>query len=377
LSIAGTALARPAVVVSPELVDAERVQDLLERCAQRLFASPAEALASAEQAAVMANALRSSLGRREHADLAAQVQACLAVALQASDRREAADLAFGRAHHLVAEGSRAVLATARVDRLFAAYLRERGQVAEALQRLRRSSETFLAAGSVAEAARSLVAESVILGQSADVHGSLKLLRQAWEMADETTPARTVLTASLSLGHALHRSGYDLPAFDLLRRTLETADRRGDLRGAVITRWLLTRVEVALGRRAEPVLRRLLDDCLQLDLPYEAALLSIELALVCLDESRIPDLRRVARDMFDLYTHRKFHRVAAGALIAARDQISTGRAERHRLERIWLFLVCSRYDEGFDPHRLGPGKVGEDGSDSPLESDFLRCVRHLV
>ena len=108
------------------------------------------------------------------------------------------------------------------------------------------------------------------------------------------------------------------------------------------RWIIERLDAAGGLTLDER-RMLATRAFDHAAVYDAAIACLDLATCYARRRRLPDLQKLALEMFPVFTSREIHREALAALLLLRDQLSSGRAEVSFLEEIRAFLEDSRYD----------------------------------
>jgi hypothetical protein len=146
-------------------------------------------------------------------------------------------------------------------------------------------------------------------------------------------------------------GYDIPAAELVDQAASAVGESGDRVLLLRLCWLKARIQMSLGHDGETELRRIRDAFLDRGMVYDAAIACLDLATLYARRGRLPDLRRLAREMFPIFTSRGIHREALAALLLLRDTLSSGRAELPFFEEVKSFLERSRHDHGL---RFRPG-----------------------
>ncbi|HEX2224834.1 MAG TPA: hypothetical protein VHN15_11570, partial [Thermoanaerobaculia bacterium] len=97
-------------------------------------------------------------------------------------------------------------------------------------------------------------------------------------------------------------------------------------------------------RAETVLRAARDGFQELDLPYDLALVSLELALLCAEQGRAAEARRIAAEMLPLFASRQIHREALAALRLWQEAGGEGAGDSFALTaELLAYLKKARFD----------------------------------
>ena len=102
---------------------------------------------------------------------------------------------------------------------------------------------------------------------------------------------------------------------LLDGVRELAGRLGNEMDFVRVQWLTSRVNAGLGKRNEAVagLEQVRRELTAREIPYDAALASLELAVLYLEEDRTPEVKAIAREMAPIFQAQGIAREALASL----------------------------------------------------------------
>jgi transcriptional regulator with XRE-family HTH domain len=304
----------------------------------------AQALAIARLAVAVAELTPGDEARRSR--LAGYGWGFVANAQRVGGDLTAAEASFAAAWRLWRAGAAAAgcgLAEWRLLGLEASLRREQRRFRAALELLGRA----LAAAPAEAQGRILLKRALTLEQAGEVAAAAAALRQAApRVAAAGEPReRRVLQFNL-LVTLCHLGQYrdaeaGLPA--LRELTLELGNRLDSLRVV----WLSGRVAAGLGRRAEAraAFAQVRRDFAALGNGYDAALASLELAVLGLEEGRTAEVRALAREMMATFRAQRVHReaLAALALFCQAAEAETATAELAR--RLLAYLERARRDPG--------------------------------
>jgi len=347
----------PAAGPSPAAADgwAAECRRLLAACQEQVFDRPALAVTTARRAVSLAVRATAAADRpAEWVDLEALAWALLANAERVASDLEAAQQAMARAEERRAEGSGDAALAARLLGLRASLESSSGRLQAALHTTDEAVAAYLRCGDRAGLGHVLVQKAVFLAYVEDTPRSLDVLQQAFEHLVPKDDPRSVLAATQCLAHGLHRMGYDIPAAQLVDQAATLVEEGGDRTLLLRLRWLKVRIQMSLGHEGEADLLRIRDELLERGMTYDAAVACLDLATFYAKRRRLPDLRRLAREMFPIFTSRQIHREALAALLLLRDTLSGGRAELPFLEEVRSFLERSRHDHQLRFRRAGSG-----------------------
>src|SRR3954470_11733922 len=197
-------------------------------------------------------------------------------------------------------GARELFDEARLLDLKASLRREQRRLPEALdllnQALRLSEGTALA-GHV------LVNKSKTLEELNDPEGAVAALREAAPLAEVSADTRLLLCVHFNLLVLLGMLGRHAEADLLAPRVRSLTELLGNALDLVRLRWLEARISAGLGRGYEEVaeaLREVKEGFTARGIAYDAALVSLELAVLSLESGRTGEVRQLAREMAPIF-----------------------------------------------------------------------------
>jgi transcriptional regulator with XRE-family HTH domain/tetratricopeptide (TPR) repeat protein len=261
-------------------------------------------------------------------------QAHLANALRVGNDFDAADSAFDHAWELWRAGEGAdpeLLPEWRPLDLEASLRREQHRFAEALELLDRARAT--SGEGTLITSRILMNKSHVLEQLGDCAGALHALEEAAPAIEAAGDQRLLFgllfNTAVNLWHLRRYS----EAAELLPRVREIAVSLGDELHLIRVLWLTARVNVGKGRReeAEAALEQVQQAFTARDLPYDAALAGLELAILWLEAGRTAEVQRLVLGMNWIFVSKKITREALASLSlfceAARRDAATAELAR--------------------------------------------------
>jgi tetratricopeptide (TPR) repeat protein len=166
------------------------------------------------------------------------------------------------------------------------------------------------------AGQALVKKARTLEQMGDVEQAITVLREGAPLVDEKRDPRLVLCLKHNLVLFLSSAGKSQEAAALLPEVKDLAMRLGNDLDLVRLRWTEGRVTFGLGLRgpAEQAFKEVQRDFLERDLGYDAALVSLDLAILYAHEGCVPELKQLALDILPVFSSREVHREAMAALL---------------------------------------------------------------
>lgn len=351
---AESALEQPLVAMPapPPLLPEQRTARDFARCAA--FLDRCHALRRSDpEGVVMLASLAVSLAERiaphgrspaEIADLRARAWAELGNARRVGGDLAGAELDLSRAVRQVDQGSGDRALLIQLMDLTASLLVDQQRFAEAIQLLDRVEQMHRAAGDLHAAGRALVSKGAAAGHALRPHDAVRLLGEALQLLDARRDPDLVFMTVHNLLFHLSDVGRPAEAARLLAASHDLYalyDERLDLLKA---RWLEGRIAAAQGddEAAEAAFREVQAGFAEADLPYDAALASMELAAIWLRNGQMSAIRELIDEMVEIFRARKIRREAIAALLMLREACERQRAtvallrtvtsELQRLER---------------------------------------------
>ena len=318
------------------------VELLCEQSARAAANEPGRALELARHALRLAERVRG--GARWRNCLQGYAHAFVGNALRTAAQLDAAEAAFATAWRLWRAGgptAQGPLGEWRLLDLEASLRRDLRQFEPALELLRRA----LAGAPRERKGRILLNKGSILAQAGQVEASLSALAEATPLLD-------------AAGDAHHRTCVRfnwIVNLCQLGRYREAEDRLPELRGLVRAlghaadslryQWLAGRVAAGLGHREEA--RRAWEHLARRFTArrnaYDAALVSLELSVLDLEEGRLTVVRERAEEMVWIFPSQRLHREALAALRLFVRAVQADSASAGLARHVLAFLERARHD----------------------------------
>ncbi|HYO11737.1 MAG TPA: hypothetical protein VE685_00905 [Thermoanaerobaculia bacterium] len=252
---------------------------------------------------------------------------------------DGADTAFVRAWELWRAGEGAdpeLLPEWRLLDLEASLRRAQHRFSEALDLLRRAR--CLCEGNDFATARILLKVERVFDQMLDWQSGLASLAEAAPFIEASRDPRLLFAHRFNTADNLcHISRYEEGAA-LLPQIREMAVQQGNELDLIRTLWLTARIDAGQGRReeAEAALVQVQQDFTARKLPYDAALCSLDLAVLWLEAGRTAEVQRLAMGMKWIFVSKKIARAALASLAvfceaARRETATVGLARQVRAE----------------------------------------------
>lgn len=307
---------------------------LVEESYEARFGDPRRSLELAVLATALADLLElEDCGSREALDtLQAKAWAYLGNAFRINFDFTGAEEAFAKAEELLERGAVALLEHARVLSLLASLHMDRQRFVDASLLLDRASLLYKKLGQWNLLGRTLLQKAQVCGESGDGEGEMALLRRSLDLIDPQDDPRLFLAARHNLINALNESGRSREAFALLFHTRPLYLKSGDRMHLLRLRWLEGLVALGLQRidQAEAAFREVRQAFLEIDLAYDVALVSLDLAHTYTLKGRTTDVRNLAEETLAIFQAHEVHREALAALLVF---CGAARAEQAGLELV--------------------------------------------
>ncbi|HEX3530138.1 MAG TPA: hypothetical protein VH988_24015 [Thermoanaerobaculia bacterium] len=167
----------------------------------------------------------------------------------------------------------------------------------------------------ADRGRILLKKEHVFDQMGDLQGALSALNEATPLVEASGDPHLIFSLRFKQANILCNQGRHVEAEPLLGKVRELAVQQGSALHLVRVLWLSSKVDAGFGRLEEAVasLEQVRKDFTAHRLPYEAALSSLDLALLWLKTERRAEVRELALAMKWIFTAKKIHREALAAL----------------------------------------------------------------
>jgi tetratricopeptide (TPR) repeat protein len=165
-------------------------------------------------------------------------------------------------------------------------------------------------------AESLITKSYLLDMARELEASLECLVQAEGLLDPLEQPWVALAVKQSRARLLNEIGCTERAAELLPEVRQLAQQVGSRLDRLRVRWVEGLVATNLGctEEAEAHLRSVRDEFIREGIAFDAALASLDLAVVLLSTGQLEETRELAQEMLPLFQSLDVHREAFAALI---------------------------------------------------------------
>jgi tetratricopeptide (TPR) repeat protein len=278
-------------------------------------------------------------------DLRARAWAHLANSRRIRSDLNGAEEAFERAEKHLAKGTRDPVEKAILLDLKASLRRGQRRFEESLRLLRRAVTIFVQYGHHHRAGRTLVNMSVVhhcLGKPED---GIPLLDRALELINPEQEPRLLLCARHNLTDDLAECGRFLEAQERYRQARPLYRDFTDAWTQNRRKWVKGKIVRGLGQshQAESLFLAARDGFVAEGIPYDTALVSLELATLYAEQGRTADLKRLAGEMLPIFSSLHIHREALAALAFLRQAVEAERASLEVVTRVASYLRRAQHD----------------------------------
>jgi tetratricopeptide (TPR) repeat protein len=265
-------------------------------------------------------------------------------------RRIASDLdgaerAFEACYAHLKRGTREPIERAMYLDLKASLRRAQRHFDEAIRLLKRAADIFLRHGDRHRAGRSLVNLSTVFESAGQTEQAISILRQAVDLVDPAADERLLLSASHNLICCLVSLERFIEAQGLYRDARQLYARYETAGFGTRRLWVKGQIERGLGQieSAESLLLAARNGFLEADIPYEAALVSLDLAVLYAEQSRTDELKQMATEMLPIFTSLGIQREALAALMFLKRAADAERLSVEVAGRVADFLRRAQND----------------------------------
>ncbi|HEX6864788.1 MAG TPA: tetratricopeptide repeat protein, partial [Thermoanaerobaculia bacterium] len=265
----------------------------------------------------------------------------------AGDARALAWAYLGNARRIASDFDRAEEALAHAEQLyrqfesdflteaeilvFRASLRNsQGRFAEAAALLDQALWLYREAGDHHQEGRTLILKGMVLGDGGDFEAAIASLAQGLPRIDPAVEPRLLLVAHHNLAWYLCDHGRHREAAETLERNRRLYLEVGDRMDLVRLRWLEGRIALGLGRPAEAVrvLGLARDVFLEQEIGFDAALVSLDLAMAHARQGDAEEVKRIVSEIVPMFQACRVEPEAMASLLLLHDivQVEATQAE---------------------------------------------------
>jgi tetratricopeptide (TPR) repeat protein len=319
---------------------------ILERSWDLRLSNPKEAQQLAELAIELSSYLDIAYYSAELVeDLRARAWSYLGNLRRIASDLEGAERAFETCYAHLKKGTREPIERAMFLDLRASLRRDQRRFQEAMRLLNRAADIFLRQGDRHRAGRSLVNLSTVHAVAGDTEQAIAILQRAVELIDPATDERLLLSASHNLIDYLTSLERFIEARGLYRNTRPLYEKYEAAGFSNLRRWVKAKIERGLGQleSAERLFLAARQGFLDKEMPYDAAIVSIDIASLYAEQKRTSELKRLAAEALSIFTSLGIQREALAALMFLKQAADAERLSVDVAARLAQFLHRAQSD----------------------------------
>jgi len=263
----------------------------------------------------------------------------------ANDRRRADELFTLARQVLVEHGVTAPAVVARVDDLLGSLRKDQRRLPEAERLLKRAAMQFGLINATNDAARTLINLGAVYGHQKDSDRAIETTRSALALLGPDAELRLHLCGTYNLAFYLTEAGRFEEAAEVLEWNEELFRRFPEPWTQLRLLWL--RGDIAAGQgdlaAAERAYVETRDGFVGQGIGYDAAIVSLDLAVLYLRQGRAGGVRRIAAEMIPLFQAQDVHREALAALALFQEAVLQDRLTVERTLEVAAYLREARHE----------------------------------
>jgi hypothetical protein len=301
--------------------DWERCEQLLARCRNLRQGHPGNWVTAASLAISLAEQIAPEYrGAQALSDLQARAWSERGNARRVADDLTGAEADLAHAIELARTGSGNLHLLAHLLDLTASLRIDQRRFDDAFQLLDWVYAIHLELGERHEAGRALISKSSAAAYALDLEGAVRLLGQGLALIDADQDPHLVLAVAHNLSYHLMDEGRLEEARRLLHESRALCASYGGRIDQLKSRWLDGRIAMRLEdlAGADRAFREVRAGFEELGLPYDVALVSLELAEVWLGQGRAQEIQLLLDDTVATFRARGIGREALAALLMLRE-----------------------------------------------------------
>ena len=278
-------------------------------------------------------------------DLRARAWAHVGNARRVRSNLQGAEEAFAAAYRHLKRGTKDSVERAILLDLEASLRRAQRRFDQALKLLRRAVALFKENGQQHRAGRSLVNMSTIHHYAGNPDQGIPMLYEALDLIDPEQEPRLLLCAKHNLADYLSSASSFLEAQKIYRETRPLYRSFPDAWTQNRRKWVKGKIVRGLGQadQAESLFLAARDGFIAEGIPYDTALVSLELATLYAEQGRTADLKRLAEEMVPIFSSLNIHREALAALAYLKQAAEAERASLEVVRRVADYLRRAQHD----------------------------------
>jgi tetratricopeptide (TPR) repeat protein len=318
----------------------ERCQRLIEMCRALRYSDPDTVVLTANLAVVLSERLDPGIaGAVALADLQACALAELGNAKRIADDLAGAESDLSRAVVRAAQGTGNPLFLARLMDLTASLFTDQRRFEEARLLLDSVYTIYEREGDRNSAGRTLISKGMSANYAFNNEEALQLFVQGLALIDPASDPKLAMIGIHNLIWSLIECGQAPLASRLFEQSRELFSVHFEHMDAVRVLWTEGRLAMALGNyeRAEQLFRTARASFEGARLPYEVALVSLDMASLWLREDRTAEIKGLIDETISIFQARGIRREAIGMLLVLREALQKEQATEAMLRTVTVQL----------------------------------------
>ena len=323
---------------------------LLDRCKKEM---PADMRLAQELAKTADAVLRRTPDSSEVADLWARTSAYLGNAARYFDNLPEAERRFAFARSLVTNGGVTDPAvTAEIDSCEAMLYMEQRLFGRAEALLVRSISQYFVAGTLTEAAHPLVTLGLVYYHRGSLQRAIETTRLAAESVSPRQDLRLYVSARFNLALFSWEARDPRTALEILETDRKLFAKLKDSYTRLRIVWLRGKIAAGRGKgdEAERAYLEAREGFIRDRVAFDAALVSLDLAILYGRQARWSEVRRLAGEMHQIFEAQAVHREAMAAVLLFQEAAQEEKLTVERLEEIAFSLRKARWTPGEEASR---------------------------
>jgi tetratricopeptide (TPR) repeat protein len=317
---------------------------LLKRSREAWFRDPARGVELARLAVEIAGWLDVGYyGEALVEEERALAWAYLGNALRISSDLRSAEEALLRALEHYRRGGEDALTGAQVFSFMASLRTSQARFGEAAELLDQAIVVYRQARDRHLEGKALIKKGIAFGLGGRPAEAIRLIQRGLLRVDVADEPQLLVSARHNLIWFLNESGRHEEASGVLDKTRGLYRILGEPTHLIRLRWLEGRISRDLGRldQAEAALREARDGFVERGIGFDAAIVSLDLATVYLQQGKTGELKRLAAEMVPVFESRDVHQEALAALLLFRQAAEAEEVTLGLLEKIAGYLQRAR------------------------------------
>ncbi|MFL6192623.1 MAG: hypothetical protein ACJ75H_00520 [Thermoanaerobaculia bacterium] len=314
---------------------------MIEQCRAQRGSDPETMVLTARLAVTLAQGLDASVtDEASLADLQARAWAELGNARRVADDLPGAESDLSHALKRAADGTGDPLLFARVMDLTASLYTDQRRFEEALRLLDMVYAIYEKEGDHHSAGRTLISKGMATGYASDAEDGVRLLGRGLQLIDPSRDPKLVVAGIHNLIWCLAECGHAELADQLFLHCRELFASHNERLDAVKNIWLEGRIAAALGQaeRADRLLSEARTSFQDSHMPYEVALVSLDLAALWLRSERTSAIKHLIDHTITILRARKIRREAVGMMLVVREAFQKDRMTEALLRQTFTELL---------------------------------------